>query len=128
MNRARTVIAAAVAVASLLSSAAPARADGPDVTAPVVSSTGLKDGQLVPQSLNFLPVLNDDVAVNKVQLILDGQVVNTYVVKPSWNGRLQLIPYRGSVVKRSVCLTVRDGVAEDSCGEGRLVRTLRASF
>jgi hypothetical protein len=106
MNRASTVIAAVVAVASLLTSAAPARADDPDVTAPVVGSTGLRDGQLVPQSLDFTPVFSDDVSVTKVQLILDGQIVNTHVVKPSWHGRLQLNP-GGALNDRDADVTVR---------------------
>jgi hypothetical protein len=106
MNRAQAVTVVAVALALLLASAGPARADEPDVTAPTVASTGLRDGQLVPVSLNFTPVLSDDVAVTKVQLILDGKIVNTYLVDASWKGRLQLNP-GAALHDRDADVTVR---------------------
>jgi hypothetical protein len=65
----------AAALALLLAAATPAFADDSttaDVTPPVIQSTGLTDGQLVPAVGIFLPTVTDDVGVTKVTISLNG--------------------------------------------------------
>lgn len=58
----------------LLGVATPALADTaePDITPPVITSTGITDGKLVPEVYEFFPVTSDDVGVVKLQALVDG--------------------------------------------------------
>jgi hypothetical protein len=65
----RLGVAATAALSLVLTSAAPALADDttpPDSTPPVITSTGLTDGQTVPRQPVLHPVVTDNVAVTAV--------------------------------------------------------------
>ena len=53
-------------------------ADAPDTTAPVVSSTGVAHPGWLAQFNKLVPAYSDDVAVTKLEVLLDGAVVATH--------------------------------------------------
>ncbi|MFI7543770.1 Ig-like domain-containing protein [Actinoplanes sp. NPDC049599] len=71
---------AAVAGSLVMSGSVPALAADSfaDVDAPVVTSTGLVDGQLVGRSQRLRPVWTDDTGVTRVEVILNGAVLRIY--------------------------------------------------
>jgi hypothetical protein len=72
---------AAVAGSLVLSGPGPAVAAGSvvDVGSPVVASTGLVDGQLIGRSQRLHPSWSDDVGVTRVEVVLNGAVLRSYV-------------------------------------------------
>ncbi|MBB2946984.1 hypothetical protein FB565_006752 [Actinoplanes lutulentus] len=65
-----------LAAVSLLGPSVAAAPD--DITPPVVTSTGLSDGQSVGRGQRLHPIWTDDSGVTKVDLLLNGVVVRTY--------------------------------------------------
>ncbi len=65
-------------IAYLVINPAPTPPGGTDTHPPVVTATGLTEGQLIPRFPRFTPTWSDDVAVTKVQILVDGAVVQTY--------------------------------------------------
>ena len=78
----RAGAAAALATTLLLTGAAPAAAGAADTTEPVVSSTGLVEGQLLGQFQRITPVYSDDVEVVRIDLLIDGQLQRSQPLYP----------------------------------------------
>lgn len=87
----------ACAVMSLVASGAvPASAEvARDGVPPVVSATGLTEGQIVGRTQQVTPTWSDDVGVVKVEVLIDGAVTRTYEPAPA-NGKVQVAPPRSS--------------------------------
>ena len=64
--------------ASLVVNPAPTAPGDRDTNPPVVSATGLTEGQWLGQYGSATPVWSDDVAVTKVQVLVDGEITRTY--------------------------------------------------
>jgi hypothetical protein len=64
--------------APLVVNPAPTVPGSPDTNPPVVSATGLIDGQLLALYQDATPIWSDDVAVTKVQVLVNGEVTETY--------------------------------------------------
>lgn len=64
--------------ALLVVNPAPTAPGSPDTNPPVVSSTGLTDGQWLGLYQDVAAVWSDDVAVTKVQVLVNGVVTETY--------------------------------------------------
>jgi len=64
--------------ALLVVNPAPTAPGSPDTNPPAVSATGLVDGQLLALFQQITPVWSDDVGVTKVQVLVNGQVTETY--------------------------------------------------
>jgi hypothetical protein len=76
------LLAAATLLGSTVAWApAPATAAGSpaDVDAPIVTSTGLVDGQIIGRGQRLSPSWTDDTGVSKVDLLLNGAIVKSYL-------------------------------------------------
>ena len=89
-------------------------ADGPDTTAPVVQSAGVANPGWLGQFNRLVPVYSDDVAVTKVQVLLDGVVVATH--EGTLPREVRVEPGVG-LADREVPLTVRAFDAAGNRGE-----------
>ncbi|HWS31658.1 MAG TPA: Ig-like domain-containing protein [Actinoplanes sp.] len=65
-------------VAELVLNPSPTVPGGTDTNPPVISATGLTEGQWIGWFPRFTPAWSDDVAVTKAQILVDGAVVQTY--------------------------------------------------
>ncbi|WP_045740552.1 MULTISPECIES: Ig-like domain-containing protein [Actinoplanes] len=72
----RSAVVTALSTSLILTAGTPALAD--DTSAPVVTSTGLTEGQWVGQARRIYPIYHDDVAVEKVNVLLDGTLWRSY--------------------------------------------------
>jgi hypothetical protein len=71
-------LATANDTAQLVINPAPTAPGGTDTNPPVVTATGLTEGQLVGWFQDVTPSWSDDVAVTKVQVLVNGVVTETY--------------------------------------------------
>ncbi|MEV4706839.1 Ig-like domain-containing protein [Actinoplanes sp. NPDC049316] len=73
-----------MAAVMAVSAAVPAAADEPpvDTTAPLVTATGLAEGQIVGRTQQLRPTLSDDTGVVKVEVLIDEAVSRTYAPVP----------------------------------------------
>lgn len=92
MGGSRAAVVVAVAALLVTSAAVPAWADEPPVdgVSPVVTSTGLVEGQLVGRQQQLRPAWSDDVGVIKVQVLVNG-VVYGQQQPPSETGLIWLV-------------------------------------
>ncbi|MEU4217161.1 Ig-like domain-containing protein [Actinoplanes sp. NPDC026623] len=73
-RRTRTALTAAIAGSLLLGASSPAVAvtSTPDLAPPVISNTGITDGQLARTVFSFYPTVTDDVGVVRLEALLNG--------------------------------------------------------
>ncbi|MFC4066925.1 Ig-like domain-containing protein [Actinoplanes subglobosus] len=64
--------------APLILNPSPTAPGGTDTNPPVVTSTGITEGRLLGWYQDVTPAWSDDVAVTKVQVLVDGTVTRTY--------------------------------------------------
>jgi hypothetical protein len=92
MIKFRAALTAVLFATPLLLTAGPAAADPPaDTAAPVVTSTGLHDGQLVGILQTIRPELTDAAAVSRMDLLIDGVLSRSYEAA-RWTGKFTLVP------------------------------------
>ncbi|WP_229075909.1 Ig-like domain-containing protein [Actinoplanes sp. DH11] len=107
--------------ASLVVNPAPTAPGNKDTNPPVVASTGLTEGQWIGRFHYVTPAWSDDVAVTKVQVLVNGTVTKT------WTGTLPrefLVEPPSDVHNREARVTVR---AFDAAGNhGDRTTTVRA--
>ncbi|BEL10808.1 hypothetical protein Q0Z83_089990 [Actinoplanes sichuanensis] len=107
--------------APLILNPAPTAPGGTDTNPPVVSDTGLTEGQLLGWYRDVTPVWSDDVAVTKVQVLVNGVVTETY---ESPLPRQVLVELPTSVDRTQPRITIR---AFDAAGNiGEKTTTVRA--
>ncbi|MEU8656443.1 Ig-like domain-containing protein [Actinoplanes philippinensis] len=104
------------AAATLLGSAvapgpAPVTAAGQSaaVDAPIVTSTGLTDGQIVGRGQRLYPSWTDDTGVSKVDLLLNGAVVKSYVNADQNRGLFLAVPAQLHGTDAEVTVRAFDG-------------------
>jgi hypothetical protein len=89
--RLRAVVIAALSGSLAVTAATPSWADDiPDTSAPIISSTGLTEGQLAPAVLNFFPVVSDDIGVVKIDALLNNLTTAAacrFVTAKGWSCR-----------------------------------------
>ncbi|MBB2945110.1 hypothetical protein FB565_004843 [Actinoplanes lutulentus] len=74
MKLLRTAVAAALCSSLILTAAGPAVADEiVDTTAPVVTATGVSEGQLLGHFVTLHPTFSDDVGVLRVDVLINGE-------------------------------------------------------
>jgi hypothetical protein len=97
MNVLRSAVITGAAMLLVASEAGPAfaRASSADDVPPVVSATGLSEGQVVGRTQQVTPTWSDDVGVVKVEVLIDGTVTRTYQPTPA-NGKVQVAPPKSS--------------------------------
>jgi hypothetical protein len=87
---------------------------GPLEARPQVTGTGLTEGQLLGYHATIRPVTTDDVAVTKVEVLVDGIATNVYPVS---DGLLFSLP--GKLQDAEVVITVRAHDADGNTGEAQ---------
>jgi hypothetical protein len=118
MRRLRGVVVTSTATLLVASGAASAGASSVDIVPPVVSATGLSEGQVVGRSQQVGPAWTDDVGVVKVEVLVGGTVTRTYQPAPV-TGRVLLSPPK-STNGTDVDVTVR---AYDAAGNSDAATT-----
>ncbi|WP_306211838.1 Ig-like domain-containing protein [Actinoplanes sp. RD1] len=86
-----------------------------DTNPPVVTSTGLTDGQWLGRYAKVVPAVSDDVAVTKVQVLVDGVVTETYEDR-TWLPEVWVVPPT-DLHMRQAKVTIRAFDAAGNSGE-----------
>lgn len=95
MRGLRGVVVTSAATLLVASGAASAGASSVDSVPPVVSATGLSEGQVVGRSQQVGPAWTDDVGVVKVEVLVGGTVTRMYQPAPV-TGKVLLSPPKSS--------------------------------
>ncbi|MEU4559275.1 Ig-like domain-containing protein [Actinoplanes sp. NPDC023936] len=91
MTYSRAGAVAALVTSLLLAGASPASAEEvPDDTKPIVTSTGVVAGQFLGTFQRVAPVFSDNVGVDRLNLLINGELQHSYKISPGiWSLPLQ---------------------------------------